>query len=71
MGRVYSAEIGVYRKCAGAESEAFVDVFALEDGLVEAGLDRASALRRFHVRGADGSLASGAKGFGLLRFGQG
>ena len=61
-----TSEIGAYRKCAGAENVSFVDVAAHEGGLVSEGLDKESALRRFHVRGADGSLASGAEGFARL-----
>ena len=51
-----TSEISVYRKCAGAEEVAFVDVSAHESGLVAPDLDKASALKRFHVRLSDGSL---------------
>lgn len=61
-----AAEIGVYRRCSGAERLTFVDVSSHDDGQVTAGLTNADALQRFHVRNADGSLASGAKGFGLM-----
>jgi predicted DCC family thiol-disulfide oxidoreductase YuxK len=61
-----TAEIGLYRGCRGAERIAFVDVAAAGGGPVAPGLDRAAALKRFHVRSADGSLASGAAGFGYL-----
>lgn len=61
-----TAEIGVYRRCGGAEKLAFVDVSMHEAGPVAAGLDKAIALKRFHVQAADGSLASGAEGFGRL-----
>ena len=61
-----TAEMGVYRKCAGADKLAFVDVSAQDVGPVAPGLDKATALRRFHVRAADGGLASGAEGFGHL-----
>ncbi len=61
-----AAEIGVYRKCAGAESLSFVDVSSHSDGQVTVGLDKAAALKRFYVRNADGSLASGAMGFGQM-----
>lgn len=61
-----TAEIGVYRRCAGAETLTFVDVSSHDDGQVTAGLDKAEALKRFHVRKADGSLASGAEGFGQM-----
>ena len=61
-----NAEIGFYRACRGAERVAFVDVAAAGGGQVAPGLDRCAALKRFHVRNADGSLASGAAGFGHL-----
>jgi predicted DCC family thiol-disulfide oxidoreductase YuxK len=61
-----AAEIGVYRYSTGAENVAFVDVAAQEDGPIAPGLDKTIALKRFHVLGADGTLASGAEGFGRL-----
>lgn len=61
-----TAEIGIYRHCAGAETVAFIDVSAHEPGTIVTGLDKATALRRFHVRNADGALVSGAEGFGHL-----
>ena len=61
-----TSEIGVYRKCFGADNLAFVDVSALDAGLVAPDLDKATALQRFHVRLADGRLVSGAAGFGHL-----
>lgn len=60
------AEIGVYRNCTGSERIAFVDVAAASDGDVAPGLNRETALARFYVRRADGSLASGAAGFAQL-----
>jgi len=61
------AEIGHYRDCRGAERIAFVDVGrdAPAAGLGP-DLDRGDALRRFHVRGADGRLVSGAAAFARL-----
>jgi predicted DCC family thiol-disulfide oxidoreductase YuxK len=61
------AEIGHYRQCRGAERIAFVDVgcAAPEAGLGP-DLGRADALRRFHVRDADGRLVSGAAAFARL-----
>lgn len=44
----------------------FVDVSAHEVSTIAPGLDKATALRRFHVRVTDGTLASGAEGFGHL-----
>ncbi len=61
-----TAEIGIYRRCAGAETVAFIDASANETGTIVAGLHKATALKRFHVRGADGTLVSGAEGFGHL-----
>ena len=61
-----NAEIGLYRACAGAERIDFVDVSVAEAGAVAPGLDKAAALERFHVRNLDGTLASGAAGFGHL-----
>ena len=59
-----TAEIGIYRKCVSTEKLAFVDVSADGSGLLAPDLDKANALKRFHVRLADGSLVSGAAGFG-------
>lgn len=59
-----TAEINVYRNCRGSEEVAFVDVSAHDSGLVAADLDKANALKRFHVRLTDGRLVSGAQGFG-------
>ena len=61
-----TAEIGIYRHCAGAETVAFIDVSVHEPGTIVTGLDKATALKRFHVRDADGTLVSGAEGFGHL-----
>ena len=61
-----TAEIGIYRHCAGAETVAFIDVSVHEPGTIVTGLDKATALKRFHVRDADGTLVSGAEGFGRL-----
>lgn len=61
------AEIGHYRRCAGAERLDFVDVGSdgADSGLGP-GLDRATARRRFHVRDTDGRLRSGAAAFARL-----
>lgn len=58
--------MGVYRKCTGAQEVSFVDVSAHDSDLVALDLDKATALKRFHVQLADGTLASGAEGFGHL-----
>lgn len=56
------AEIGHYRRSRGAERLAFVDVSG-EGPAPGPDLDRAAALRRFHVRGRDGHLIDGAAAF--------
>ncbi len=57
-----SVEIGHYAGQRGSERLCFVDASAPE---AETGpdLQRDSALRRFHVRRADGELVSGARAF--------
>lgn len=61
------AEIGHYRRCAGAERVTFVDLATVrDDAALGAGLDRAAAQARFHVREADGRLVSGAAAFARL-----
>jgi len=52
-------EISHYRKQEGAERIAFVDVAQAQDA-PGPDLTREAALARFHVRGADGALVSGA-----------
>ena len=60
-----TVEIGHYTACRGAERLRFVDVSApgADPG---PGLAPAEALRRFHVRRADGRLLSGASGFAAI-----
>lgn len=60
-----TAEIGHYAACRGAERLRFVDVSApgADPG---PGLSPAAALRRFHVRRADGQLLSGARAFAAI-----
>ena len=59
-------EIGFYRKRDGAESIEWFDLCESNADPVEGRLSRDAALRRFHVLGSDGTLASGAKGFAML-----
>jgi predicted DCC family thiol-disulfide oxidoreductase YuxK len=64
---VCAREIGVYRRCAGAETVDWVDVAALDhDAKAAHDLSRADAMARFHVRGEDGKLVSGAAAFATL-----
>lgn len=66
-----TAEIGAYRKCRGAGDIDWVDVAAVGmNGMtgndrksIAPDLPRADALRRFHVRRADGTLVSGGAAF--------
>ncbi len=63
------AEIDHYRRSRGAERLAFVDVArdpAGEGAPIGPDLDRATALRRFHVRGRDGRLTDGAAAFARI-----
>ncbi len=61
------AEIDHYRRCEGADRVRFVDVGpGAAASALGAGLDREAALRRFHVRDAQGRLVSGAAAFARL-----
>jgi predicted DCC family thiol-disulfide oxidoreductase YuxK len=60
---VCRTEIAHYRRQSGAEAIAWVDASRCDEAALGPGVDRATVLRRFHVREADGSLASGAAGF--------
>jgi predicted DCC family thiol-disulfide oxidoreductase YuxK len=57
-----TAEINHYRGLDGADGIAFVDVSGASCDL-PSGLDQAQALKRFHVRRADGTMLSGAAAF--------
>ena len=59
-------EIAFYQGCRGANSLLWVDVSALPDKAITAGLSRSEALARFHVRTPDGQIFSGGQGFAHL-----
>ncbi|NRG16300.1 DUF393 domain-containing protein [Rhizobiales bacterium] len=56
-------EIGFYRRCEGSEAVEFVDISKGAGGEAAPGLSRDEAMRRFHVRGADGKIVSGGMAF--------
>lgn len=58
-----SREISVYRRQPGAGEICWVDVSSETPVPLPEGLTRSAALQRFHVRGADGRLHSGAAAF--------
>ena len=61
-----STEVSFYRKREGAQTITFVDVSDAEQRTNLGDLDSEQAMRRFHVRDANGTLHSGARGFFLL-----
>ncbi len=56
-------EIAFYRRCAGAQSIAWIDASQIAADEVAPGLSKQAALARFHVVTADGDIASGAEAF--------
>jgi predicted DCC family thiol-disulfide oxidoreductase YuxK len=56
-------EIALAKKVTEGEAVAFVDVSAAALGDVAPGLSADTAMRRFHVQRADGTLLSGAAAF--------
>ena len=60
---ICSREINIYRRAAGGDTIAWIDASRCDDALLANGPDRASALRRFHVRCEDGTMVSGAAAF--------
>ena len=63
-------EIGFYQDQSGAEALAFVDVAGASGdelaGVLPANMTRADALKRFHLKRADGQVESGAAAFATL-----
>lgn len=60
---VCAREIAMYRRQPGGGAVQWVDVAQCEAPALGAGLTRAAAMARLHVRRADGSLVSGALAF--------
>jgi predicted DCC family thiol-disulfide oxidoreductase YuxK len=56
-------EIAHYRRQRGADAIAWIDASSCDETALGPGLDRTRVLSRFHVREADGTLASGAAAF--------
>ena len=63
MCPVCSHEIAAYRQLRGGEDIDWVDASRCDASVLIADLDRASAMRRLHVRRSDGTLVSGAAAF--------
>ena len=63
---VCTREIAGYRRQPGAEACAWVDASRCDEAALGAGLTREAALKRLHVRHADGRLADGVLGFANL-----
>ena len=63
---VCSAEIAHYRRQRGSQACKWVDAAVCTDAQFGPGLTHVSALRRLHVRGADGRLVDGMRGFAAL-----
>lgn len=59
-------EIGFYRRQTGGDRIAWVDVGNASGSSMPGDLCREAALRRFHLRKADGELVSGALAFAEL-----
>ncbi|MBC6438820.1 MAG: DUF393 domain-containing protein [Rhodospirillales bacterium] len=59
-------EIAFYRRQDGADAVRWVDVASTDPSSVVCGLDRETALARFHVLDSDGNLVSGGAAFTRL-----
>ena len=60
---VCSREVETYQQLRGGDAINWVDASRCDAAELSTGLDRAYALRRLHVRSADGTLLSGAAAF--------
>jgi demethoxyubiquinone hydroxylase (CLK1/Coq7/Cat5 family) len=63
---VCTREIGFYRRQPGAERVNWVDAASCPATDLGSDLEREAALKKFHVRRADGSLVTGAAGFAAI-----
>lgn len=63
---VCSREIGFYRRQAGADALHWVNLLEAAPTDIGKDLSLDSALARFHVRKADGTLVAGARAFALM-----
>ena len=63
---VCSREIAYYRRQIGADACMWIDASSCPDSALGSGLSRSSALGRFHVRGPQGELTHGMRGFAAL-----
>ena len=63
---VCAREIALYRRQPGAERCEWIDAARCDAAALGPGLVRERALERLHVRRADGTLVSGARGFAEL-----
>ena len=59
-------EISYYRRRDGAEDVCWLDVSAVREEEIPAGLTRSDALARFHVLDPEGKLVSGGAAFAKL-----
>jgi len=59
-------EIAYYQRRSGGEKIQWIDITAIEGDEVAAGLDKAAAMKRFHVRRRSGEMVSGARAFTAL-----